>query len=67
MLSNSPALDVGNNSLLLFFDQRGTALINGSVDYPRVSGIRPDIGAYEVQQADLIHAADFEGCPPVPV
>jgi hypothetical protein len=35
------------------------------MDYVRVSGLtmKADIGAYEVQQDDIVCIADFEGCP----
>lgn len=39
----SPALDAGSNPAGLSFDQRGTG-------YLRVSGLAPDIGAFEYQQ-----------------
>ncbi len=68
LLSHSPAIDAGNNVALSGFDQRGSMLENGAMDYVRVSGPpgsatpRADIGAYEVQQNDEIYNADFEGC-----
>jgi hypothetical protein len=71
LLSHSPAIDAGNDYFggPSSFDQRGFALINGTLDFPRVSGQvndqnpRPDIGAHEVQQGDVIFDAAFEGCP----
>lgn len=68
LLSGSPAVDAGNNLFLLFFDQRGSSLTNGTQDYPRVSGDsnKPDIGAYEVQQADIVFGTSFEACAPLP-
>src|SRR5262249_27057237 len=51
--SGSPAIDAGNNGYLLFFDQRGSSVINGTLDHPRVSGSAVDIGAYEVQKGDI--------------
>ena len=56
LLSRSPAIDTGNNSANLGGDQRGSA-------YPRISGAAADIGAYEVQKADIIFDTNFEGCP----
>ncbi|MEO7432974.1 MAG: choice-of-anchor Q domain-containing protein [Dokdonella sp.] len=50
----SAALDVGNNLASFDFDQRGTG-------YERVSGPRPDIGAFEWQQSDTIFVNSFEG------
>ncbi|HEY0178379.1 MAG TPA: Ig-like domain-containing protein [Dokdonella sp.] len=44
LLFGSPALDAGNNSAALDFDQRGSG-------YARVVGIAADIGAFENQQA----------------
>ena len=43
LLPGSPAIDAGNNSLNLAFDQRGTG-------YARVVGAAADIGAFETQQ-----------------
>jgi len=73
--SRSPAIDQGNNVvidpdtlLLLAHDQRGSAVDNGEFDYLRVSGPpggmnpKADIGAYEVQQNDVIFDTDLEGC-----
>jgi len=71
LLSHSPAIDAGNDYFggPSSFDQRGFALINGTLDFPRVSGPigdqnpKPDIGAHEVQQSDVVFNTDFEGCP----
>lgn len=54
LLSHSPAIDAGNNNAGWQTDQRGFA---------RTSGAATDIGAYEVQQSDVIFNASFEGCP----
>ena len=58
LLSHSPGIDQGNNSRMsaLSNDQRGPP-------YLRVSGTIADIGAYEVQQGEIIFNNDFEGCP----
>ncbi|MBS0555799.1 MAG: hypothetical protein JSR27_00140 [Proteobacteria bacterium] len=56
LLSHSPGIDQGNNSITLNWDQRGSP-------YARVSGSAADIGAYEVQQADVIFNNGFDGCP----
>lgn len=53
LLSHSPAIDAGNNSAGWQTDQRGFARSSGPTD----------IGAYEVQQSDVIFNASFEGCP----
>ena len=73
LLSHSPAIDHGDNVLInpktstpYGFDQRGSALGNGSFDYVRESGSSADIGAYEVQQDDIVFNAGFEGCPALP-
>lgn len=58
LLSHSVAIDSGNNVLGAAYDQRGK-----SQPYVRVSGSLADIGAYEVQQGDIIFGTDFEGCP----
>jgi len=53
--SRSPAIDAGNNVYKnVSYDQRG-------VQYARGSG-PPDIGAYEVQQDDIVFNAAFDGC-----
>jgi len=56
--SHSPAIDVGNNvfSTPLSSDQRGSPFV-------RSSGAAPDIGAYEVDQTDIVFTAGFDGCP----
>ena len=75
--STSPAIDSGDNLPIGFatldvYDQRGSALANGELDYLRVSGPigdpvpLPDIGAYEVQQDDVIFNAGHEGCAELP-
>ena len=57
LLSHSPGIDVGNNTApFLTYDQRGSP-------YARVSGSVADIGAYEVQQGDIVFNNNFEGCP----
>ena len=45
LASNSDAIDNGDNTLGLTYDQRDTG-------YPRVNGIRADIGAYETTAID---------------
>ena len=52
--SGSVAIDNGGGSLQ--YDQRGAG-------YPRKSGAFIDIGAYEVQQGEIIFNSGFEGCP----
>lgn len=57
LLSTSPAIDQGYNSVLqLTEDQRGDG-------YARESNGIADIGAYEVDQADVVFNMSFEGCP----
>jgi hypothetical protein len=53
--SKSLAIDAGNNVLSLSTDQR-------LGDFVRASGNAPDIGAYEVQQNDIVFTANFDGC-----
>ncbi|MGA9335989.1 MAG: choice-of-anchor Q domain-containing protein [Rudaea sp.] len=65
LFSTSPAIDVGNSTVVSDFDQRGSAATNGVRDYLRISGPKADIGAYEVQQDDVVFDASFEGCPPL--
>lgn len=52
--SHSPAIDAGDNSQGLPYDQRGAG-------YPRASG-SSDIGAYEVNKADELFGSGFDGC-----
>jgi len=56
LLSGSPAIDTGNNVLALAHDQSGAP-------FGRVSGTNADIGAYEVQQNDIVFDTNFEACP----
>ena len=63
LLSHSPGIDQGNNTVATNEDQRGQFLDAMPYPYPRVSGSQADIGAYEVQQGDIIFNNGFEGCP----
>jgi hypothetical protein len=65
LLSGSPAIDNGNDTFAALFDQRGQASVTGDIDYTRFSGLTAiaDIGAYEVQQNDIVFKVNFEGCP----
>jgi hypothetical protein len=59
LLSHSPAFDVGNDTSTAtgaHYDQRGTG-------FPRSLGINPDIGAFEVDQNEIVFNAGFDGCP----
>ncbi len=56
LLSHSSGIDQGNNIADLPVDQRGAP-------YTRVSGVRADIGAYEVQKNDIVFNSGFDGCP----
>ncbi len=56
LLSHSPGIDQGNNVGALGFDQRGSP-------FARISGTSADIGAYEVQQGDILFNTSFESCP----
>jgi hypothetical protein len=56
--SGSPAIDAGNN----VYNSSGVDVDQRGVGYPRSSG-PPDVGAYEVQQDEVIFNSDFEGCP----
>jgi hypothetical protein len=60
LLSHSPAIDAGANVLSLIQDQRGSDL--APYPYPRVSHGTADIGAYEVNQADVVFNSAFDGC-----
>jgi len=63
LLSGSPAIDSGNNSANLHEDQRGGLADSSPYPFPRVSGVTADIGAYEIQQGDIVFNAGFDGCP----
>jgi hypothetical protein len=52
----SPAIDQGNNTVPFGVDQRGAPFV-------RVSGAAADIGAYEVQQGDMIFVDGFDDPP----
>jgi hypothetical protein len=69
LLSTSVAIDAGNDVFGVFYDQRGPASVNGVRDYSRFSGTGAiaDIGAYEVQQADIVFGSGFDGCRPYPI
>jgi hypothetical protein len=43
--------------------------VNGTLDYTRYSGdtALADIGAYEVQQNDVVFNNDLEDCPAPPI
>jgi hypothetical protein len=59
--AGSPAIDAGNNTAALEFDQRGE-------HFARESGTAADIGAFEVQQPpadDVIFRDGFDGTGPV--
>jgi hypothetical protein len=64
LFSHSPAIDAGNNtaSPTLSYDQRGLGY--GRESGPAGSTPAADIGAYEVQQDDVIFNSGFDGCPP---
>ena len=63
LYSHSPAIDAGNNttSTKLTYDQRGLGYARESG--PPASTPVADIGAYEVQQDDVIFNSGFEDCP----
>jgi hypothetical protein len=56
----NPAIDTGSNPLPLASDQRGGGLL--ATTPARVSGSHADIGAYEVQQDDIIFDGEFDAC-----
>lgn len=69
LMSTSVAINAGPTALPIDYDQRGSASANGTADYPRISGPigdpspKADIGAYEVQQNEIVFTSNFEGCP----
>jgi hypothetical protein len=66
LLSESPGIDKGANILMFGEDQRGTKNDPMPLPYPRESNGTADIGAYEVNQADIVFNAGFDGCPAIP-
>jgi len=59
LLSRSIAIDAGSNPFAVDnFDQRGSPYLRPD----SVSGLS-DIGAYEVQQDDIVFNGGFDGCP----
>jgi parallel beta-helix repeat protein len=56
LLSHSPGIDQGGNPLTLTYDQRGSP-------FARASNAVADIGAYELQQGDVVFNNGFDGCP----
>jgi hypothetical protein len=62
LLSSSVAIDAGNNFNGDDQDQRGLASDVKPFPYPRVSILFADIGAYEVNQDDIVFNSAFEGC-----
>ena len=63
LFSKSPAIDVGNNVKDQTEDQRRSPGDADPFPYPRVSNGVADIGAYEVNQDDIIFNVSFEACP----
>jgi hypothetical protein len=60
-VGKNPAIDAGSNRKSLGSDQRGGGLL--ATTPARVSGSAADIGAYEVQQDDIVFDTEFETCP----
>jgi hypothetical protein len=67
--SKSIAIDAGNDVFGALYDQRGKLDVNLTRDYTRFSGefALADIGAYEVQQNDVVFNDDLEDCPAPPI
>jgi hypothetical protein len=67
LLNGSAAVDAGNNILGAPEDQRGLENDPGPpFPYARESNGVADIGAYELQQEDVIFSASGETCAPLP-
>ena len=63
LLSTSAAIDAGNNVLSEAEDQRGVPLDAKPLPYPReLPSGKPDIGAFEVDQDEVVFNASFDGC-----
>jgi len=65
LLSHSAGIDSGNNSQNETEDQRGRSVDATPYLYPRQSNGISDIGAYEVNQADIVFNMSFDTCAPV--
>ena len=63
LFSGSAAIDKGNNTKGFAEDQRGLVSDTPPLPYPRVSNANADIGAYEVNQSDIVFNSSLEGCP----
>jgi len=56
LLAGSPAIDAGNNTADLHYDQRGGGAVSPNIDLPwtsRIVGGSADIGAYEAQAVGI--------------
>lgn len=63
LLSTSIAINAGNNAASEAEDQRGVPLDAKPLPYPRESpDTLPDIGAYEVNQDEVVFDSGFDGC-----
>ncbi len=58
LFSKSPAIDAAPNVGALPFDQRGNPFMRSD----GTSSTPVDLGAYEVQKADIVFSAGFDGC-----
>jgi hypothetical protein len=61
--NKNPAIDTGSNPKSLGSDQRGGALSQTTPARASGNPALADIGAYEVQQDDIVFDSEFEGCP----
>jgi len=62
-MTTSAAIDFGSNPKSYLEDQRGVQADTPPFLYPRESKGVADIGAYEVNQDEIVFGANFEGCP----
>jgi len=63
LMTTSAAIDFGSNPKSYLEDQRGVQADTPPFLYPRESKGVADIGAYEVNQDEIVFGANFEGCP----
>lgn len=64
LLSHSPGIAHGNNALNLTWDQRRSPFARISAAPPGgTAPTVPDIGAYEVEEDDVVFDSGFDGCP----
>jgi hypothetical protein len=62
LMTHSPAIDAGNNNAVNPLTMGPYANDERGPGYPRVDNGQADIGAYEIQHADIVFDGGFDGC-----